>query len=114
MLILYRRASCTSLGEQKVCLSYCAPNSPTVPSPTHPLPLELIITAGGENIGPVPIESALKKELPIVSHIVLIGDQRKFLSCLLTLKVSNAQTDGRTDGRTDRQTDNVLFHIGGC
>lgn len=36
---------------------------------------------------PVPIEEAVKTELPIISSAMLIGDQRKFLSMLLTLKV---------------------------
>ncbi|XP_038560405.1 long-chain-fatty-acid--CoA ligase ACSBG2-like isoform X2 [Micropterus salmoides] len=47
---------------------------------------ELIITAGGENIPPVPIEDALKAEVPIISNTMLIGDKLKFLSMLLTLK----------------------------
>lgn len=48
---------------------------------------ELIITSGGENVAPKPIEDAVRKELPIVSCAMLIGDQRKFLSTLVTLKV---------------------------
>jgi len=48
---------------------------------------ELIITAGGENVPPVLIEDAIKAQLPeIVSNAVLVGDRRKFLACLLTLR----------------------------
>ncbi|XP_078533830.1 long-chain-fatty-acid--CoA ligase ACSBG2-like [Lissotriton helveticus] len=47
---------------------------------------ELIITAGGENIPPFPIEDAIKEEIPIISNAMLIGDKMKFLSMLLTLK----------------------------
>ena len=50
---------------------------------------ELLITAGGENVAPVPIEDAVKEQLPCVSNCVLIGDRRKFLSMLLTFKVSH-------------------------
>jgi len=48
---------------------------------------ELIITAGGENIAPVPIEERIKAELPFVSNTMVIGDKKKFLSVLLTPKV---------------------------
>ena len=48
---------------------------------------ELIITAGGENIPPVLIEDSIKKQLPCVANIMVVGDRKKFLSCLMTLKV---------------------------
>lgn len=48
---------------------------------------DLIITAGGENVPPVLIEDVIKKELPSVSNCMVIGDRKKFLSCLVTLKV---------------------------
>ncbi|MCJ8735926.1 hypothetical protein PDJAM_G00253010 [Pangasius djambal] len=68
---------------------------------------ELIITAGGENVPPVPIEDAVKKELPIISNAMLIGDKRKFLSMLLTLKcVTNAETMEPTD---DLSADTVEY-----
>jgi long-chain-fatty-acid--CoA ligase ACSBG len=49
---------------------------------------ELLITAGGENVAPVPIEDNVKTALPFVSQAVLLGDRLKFLSILLTLKVN--------------------------
>lgn len=47
---------------------------------------ELLVTAGGENVAPVPIEESLKTQLPIVANVMVIGDRRKFLSMLISLK----------------------------
>ena len=47
----------------------------------------MIITAGGENIAPVPIENAIKERLPCLSNVVVVGDKKKFLSAFLTFKV---------------------------
>ena len=51
--------------------------------------LELIITSGGENIAPVPIENNIKQEIPFLSNVMVVGDHRNYLTCLLTLKVSH-------------------------
>lgn len=48
---------------------------------------ELLITAGGENVAPVPVEDQIKTELPCISNAILIGDRQKFLSVFLTFKV---------------------------
>ena len=48
---------------------------------------ELLITSGGENIAPIPIENNILAELTeILSYVVVVGDGRKHLACLLTLK----------------------------
>uniref|UniRef100_A0A667WLS5 Long-chain-fatty-acid--CoA ligase ACSBG2 n=1 Tax=Myripristis murdjan TaxID=586833 RepID=A0A667WLS5_9TELE len=62
---------------------------------------ELIITAGGENIPPVPIEDAVKEAVPLISNAMLIGDKRKFLSMLLTIK---SQVNGETGTPEDELT----------
>lgn len=48
---------------------------------------ELIIGAGGENIAPVPIEDAFKQHCPACSNIMVVGEQRRFMSALITFKV---------------------------
>ncbi len=48
---------------------------------------ELIITAGGENIPPVLIEDEIKREIgSVVANVMVVGDQRKFLACLVTIR----------------------------
>ena len=47
---------------------------------------ELIITAGGENIPPVLIEDHLKATTKLVSNVLLVGDARKYLAALITLR----------------------------
>lgn len=59
---------------------------------------EIIITAGGENVPPIPIEHAIKEACPILSHVVVIGDERKYLTCLFTIKCKmdhNQSSTGR-------------------
>jgi long-chain acyl-CoA synthetase len=43
---------------------------------------DLIVTAGGKNVAPQPIENILKTN-PYISSAVIIGDKRKFISALI-------------------------------
>ncbi|GLV37665.1 bubblegum [Carabus blaptoides fortunei] len=62
---------------------------------------ELLITAGGENVAPVPIEQQVQLKMKYISNVILIGDKRKFLSMLLTLKTEvNPDTGVPTDTLT--------------
>lgn len=47
---------------------------------------ELIITAGGENVPPVLIEDEMKSAMLAVSNVMVVGDRRKFLTMLISLK----------------------------
>jgi long-chain acyl-CoA synthetase len=45
---------------------------------------DIIITAGGKNVAPKPLETGLK-DLPLVTEAVVIGDRRKYLTALVSL-----------------------------
>ena len=45
---------------------------------------DIIVTSGGKNVAPQPIENKLKQS-PLISQAVLIGNKRKYITALLTL-----------------------------
>lgn len=45
---------------------------------------DIIITAGGKNVSPIPLEQEIA-QCPIVEHAVVIGDNRPFIGALITL-----------------------------
>ena len=67
----------------------------------------MIITAGGENIPPVLIEDALKNECAAISNAVVLGDKKKYLAVLLTLK-SEPDSEGQP---TDKFAGIYLFRF---
>jgi long-chain-fatty-acid--CoA ligase ACSBG len=78
-------------------------DDPSLPSPAGFIHItgrikDLIITAGGENIPPLLIEEHILKYIPIISNCVVIGDRRKYLTVLLTIKTHiNSETSLPTD-----------------
>ncbi|CAM9570957.1 unnamed protein product, partial [Ectocarpus fasciculatus] len=67
---------------------------------------EIIITAGGENIPPVLIESAMKVAMPALSTCLVIGDRRKYLVMLVSLKCS---VDKHTGEPTDELASDAVL-----
>ena len=51
---------------------------------------DIIITAGGKNITPAEFESQLKFS-PYVSDAIVIGDRRKYLTCLVMIDQENVE-----------------------
>lgn len=86
-------------------------DNPLIPAPSGFLRItgrikELIITAGGENIPPVLIENEMKAAMLALSNCMVVGDRRKFLSMLVSLKV---EVDVESGEPTDRLSQDAIF-----
>jgi long-chain acyl-CoA synthetase len=57
---------------------------------------DIIITAGGKNITPSVIENELKFS-PYISDAVVVGDSRKYLTCLIMLDQENVEHFAQTN-----------------
>jgi len=58
----------------------------------HLIHVELIVLA---KVNPNVIENKIKAVVPFLSNVMVIGDKRKYLTCLLTLKVKMCFTSKR-------------------
>jgi long-chain-fatty-acid--CoA ligase ACSBG len=67
---------------------------------------ELIIGSGGENIPPVLIENEMKAEMVALSNVMVIGDKRKYLTMVVTLKT---EVDKDTGAPNDQLAKDALF-----
>ena len=63
---------------------------------------EIIITSGGKNVAPKNIEAALKN-LDLIAEAVVIGDQRRFLTALLTLEEEAAAKFAAANGIAENE-----------
>lgn len=60
---------------------------------------EIIVTAGGKNVAPAPLEDRLRAH-PLISQCMLVGDGRKFIGCLITLDAEALENWRQQHGRT--------------
>jgi long-chain acyl-CoA synthetase len=70
---------------------------------------ELIITAGGKNISPANLESAMKT-VPLIGQACAIGDQRPFVSALVVLDPEVAPMWARDHGIGDASLEALAEH----
>ncbi len=80
---------------------------------------EIIITAGGKNVAPAPLEDEVRAH-PLVSQCLVIGEQRPFISALITLDGEMMEAWGKAHGlpglTLEQAYDNpvVLEHVQGA
>ena len=72
---------------------------------------DLIITSGGENIAPVPIEQEIKKELGLSAYCVVVGDGKNFLNMLVTVK-SKLNAAGAPTDELDEEAVGICKSLG--
>jgi long-chain acyl-CoA synthetase len=64
---------------------------------------ELIVTAGGKNVAPAVLEDRLRAH-PLVSQCMVVGDQRPFIACLVTLDAEALPTWAKAHGKPEDMT----------
>lgn len=57
---------------------------------------DIIVTSGGKNVAPQPIENLLKTN-PYISNVVVIGDRRKFISALIIPDFEKIETYAKSN-----------------
>lgn len=51
----------------------------------------MIIMTDSHKVVPGPTEERIKREVPFLSNVMIIGDKLNYLTCLITLKVQLLQ-----------------------
>jgi long-chain acyl-CoA synthetase len=68
---------------------------------------DIIVTSGGKNIAPQPIENQLKTN-PLIAEIVMIGNKRNFPSALIVPNFDNLQKWAKAQGVTFASADELV------
>ncbi|MDH6623863.1 long-chain acyl-CoA synthetase [Streptomyces sp. LBL] len=59
---------------------------------------EILITAGGKNVAPAPLENYLRSH-PLISQCMVLGDRRPYISALITLDMAGVSHWRRMNGK---------------
>ncbi|MFE7857203.1 AMP-dependent synthetase/ligase [Streptomyces sp. NPDC057403] len=59
---------------------------------------EILITAGGKNMAPAPLENWLRAH-PLISQVMVVGDARPYIAALITLDMDGVSHWRRMNGR---------------
>jgi long-chain acyl-CoA synthetase len=70
---------------------------------------DLIVTAGGKNVAPTPMEDALRSH-PLISQAVVIGDNRPFVAALITIDPEAFDQWKARRGEPDRTIGSSVDH----
>jgi long-chain acyl-CoA synthetase len=68
---------------------------------------DIIVTSGGKNIAPQPIEGALKRS-PLIAEAVMIGDKRNFPAALLVPRFEALEKWAKTQGIAFRDREDLV------
>lgn len=68
---------------------------------------DIIVTAGGKNVAPQPIENSLKTN-PYISNAVVIGDRRKFMSALIIPNFEKLEEYARNSNITFKEKQELI------
>jgi len=58
---------------------------------------DIIVTSGGKNVAPQPIESLIQTS-PLIANVVVVGSNRKFISALVVPDFDKLETYARAEG----------------
>jgi long-chain acyl-CoA synthetase len=70
---------------------------------------DIIVTAGGKNVAPQPIENELKRS-PLVDNAVVIGDRRSFLVVLLSPNTEELERWAQVENIAFDSTEEIVKH----
>lgn len=71
---------------------------------------DLIITAGGKNIAPQPLEGELRKH-PLIGQAVVLGDGRPYLTALIAVDPDMTANPGNDDASLRREIEQYLEEV---